>query len=418
MRNKVLLNICLLKKDLFFCLTVFGSFCFSNFFSQTPPLGACANFAIYTAVGAINSNGTTNVTGDIGTDVGAFNGFPPGIIIGQSHVADATSAQAAIDVDLAYTYLTGLACDSVISVILGGNQTLTPQTYCIGAAATLNGDLILDAQGNPNAIFILKINGALSTGTLSHVLLINSALFNHVYWQINGLLTLGNQSVFKGIALINGAMSLLDSATVDGQVLSKAGAITLSNNHVSISSNVALPIELYLFSVRCENQTAILNWRTASENNNQFFFIERSTDAMHWTEIGRLLGAGNSIIACNYSFTDGQTLDALMYYRLKQYDFDGQFKYSSSVYLSDCKQRLDGIGIFPNPGSGKFNLSYEGDQNGVTGILIYNVYGQLIYQSDVFQEAFNLSNNAEGTYFLYIKNANSIVSKKVVIEKF
>ena len=73
-------------------------------FGQAPDLGATSSFALLTSVGAFNNFGptsTTNVTGDIGTNVGAFCGFPPGIQIGQIHIEDAASAQAATDVDVA-----------------------------------------------------------------------------------------------------------------------------------------------------------------------------------------------------------------------------------------------------------------------------------------------------------------------------
>ena len=99
--------------------------------------------------------------GDIGTNVGAFTDFPPGTVIGQIHTADAVSAQAATDVGLAYSQLVGLTCGGVIGTTLGGGQILTPKIYCLGAASSLTGDLILDGQGDPGSIFIFQIDGAL-----------------------------------------------------------------------------------------------------------------------------------------------------------------------------------------------------------------------------------------------------------------
>jgi hypothetical protein len=107
------------------------------------------------------------VTGDIGTNVGAFTGFPPGIVIGAIHVADVVSAQAATDVMEAYGDLSAMTCGTVIGTTLGSGQILTPDIYCLGAASTLNGDLLLDGQCDPDAVFIFKIDGALATTTLS-----------------------------------------------------------------------------------------------------------------------------------------------------------------------------------------------------------------------------------------------------------
>ena len=70
-------------------------------FGQAPPLGSASSFAVFTAAGAFSNDGATVVTGDIGTNVGAFTGFPPGVVNGSIHVADPVSAQAAADVELA-----------------------------------------------------------------------------------------------------------------------------------------------------------------------------------------------------------------------------------------------------------------------------------------------------------------------------
>jgi Ice-binding-like len=206
-------------------------------FGQAPNLGAASNFALFTAAGAINVTGAgTIVTGDVGTNAGAFNAFLPGTLIGTSHVADAVSAQAATDVALAYGSISPIPCGpgGVIGVGLGGGQTLTPNVYCLGGASTLTGALTLDGQGNPNAIFIFKINGALSTAVNSSVTLINGASLCNVYWQINGAVALETGTVFQGNILAAGAISLLGNATLLGRGLTTMGAISAANNTVTL----------------------------------------------------------------------------------------------------------------------------------------------------------------------------------------
>ena len=202
-------------------------------FAQAPNLGATSSFAIFTAAGEVSNTGPTLVTGDVGTNGGAFNDFPPGIIIGQIHVTDAVSAQAAIDVAIAFGELSTLTCGSVLGTTLGNNQVLTPNIYCLGAASTLNGNLTLDGEGDPNAIFIFIIDGALSTSTFSNVFLINSASLCNVYWRVNGAFELGDFSVFRGTVIANGAISLLEGSSLFGRGLSTAGAISLHNNMVT-----------------------------------------------------------------------------------------------------------------------------------------------------------------------------------------
>ena len=113
-------------------------------FGQAPNLGAASSFAVFTAAGQFSNTGATQIKGDIGTNVGAFSGFPPGIVVGSIHVVDAVSAEAATDVATAYGELSSLICGAVIGTTLGNVQILTPNIYCLGAASTLNGELILD----------------------------------------------------------------------------------------------------------------------------------------------------------------------------------------------------------------------------------------------------------------------------------
>ncbi len=200
-------------------------------------LGSTADFALFTAAGAFNNIGAaTVVTGDVGTFVGAFNAFPPGILVGDQHVADGVSAQAAADVLVAYSYLANLTCGQVIGTTLGNNQVLTPNIYCTGAASSLNGNLILDAENDPNALFIFQIGGALSTSTFSNVTLINGASLCNVFWQINGAFSLGDGSVFNGTIIASGALSFLQGASLFGRGLTTAGAISLMDNIVTIPS--------------------------------------------------------------------------------------------------------------------------------------------------------------------------------------
>jgi len=226
-----------MKTNLLFLISVVALIFFpKENFSQAPNLGTASSFALFTAAGAFNNIGaSTYITGDVGTNVGAFNAFPPGTLVGEIHVADPISAQAATDVAVAYSSLSAVTCGIVHGVLLGGGEILTPNVYCLGAASTLDGTLTLDGQGDPNSLFIFKINGALSTSTFSNVVLTNSASLCNVYWQINGQFDLGNSSVFMGTVISNGALNLLDGSSILGRGLSIAGAISLQSNIVTIA---------------------------------------------------------------------------------------------------------------------------------------------------------------------------------------
>jgi len=210
-----------------------------NFGQTAPTLGTTSSFALFTATGAFSVTGASSVTGNVGTHVGAFTGFPPGTLVGQIHVADPVSTQAATDVAVAYNDLT--QSGTVILVGLGNGQILLPGVYQTGAASTLNGNLTLDGGGDPNALFIIRIGGAFATGASSTVTLTNLASLCNVYWQIGGQFDLETGSVFRGTLVVDGPIHLLGNSSLLGRGLSTAGAISLDNNVVTNSCACVAP---------------------------------------------------------------------------------------------------------------------------------------------------------------------------------
>jgi enoyl-CoA hydratase/carnithine racemase len=203
-------------------------------FGQAPNLGVTSTFALFTGTGAFDNTGASYVTGDIGSNVSPITGFPnPGTVVGLSHQIDAVSAQASIDVNVAYGQLSELSVFTVLGTTMGSGQVLKSGIYHTGAATTINGDLILDGEGDANALFIIKIGGALSTGTFANIVLRNSASMCNVFWQVEGQFNLGESSVFRGTIVADGAINLLEGSSLLGRGLTRAGAISLHNNVVS-----------------------------------------------------------------------------------------------------------------------------------------------------------------------------------------
>ena len=206
-----------------------------------PPLGLASSFALFTAVGAIDNNGPSVINGDIGTNAGAFNGFPPGVINGAIHVADTRSTQAATAVQGAYGHMSAIVYNSV--AVFGGTPavTMTPGAYSVGGASTLAGTLILDGGNDSNAKFYLQVTGALTTAQNSQVLLTRGASASNVYWQIGGLTTLGQNSVMQGTLLVDGGIIMIAGAQLTGRGLSREGAITLTSATATLPGVVAAP---------------------------------------------------------------------------------------------------------------------------------------------------------------------------------
>lgn len=199
----------------------------------TSTIGATWCFALFTQTGAITNNGST-VKGNVGTNAGAITGFTAANLDGNiSEAGDPVSVQASADVLNAYTDLNAIACGQIVSgTSLGSGQTLTPKVYCLGGALNISGDLILDAQGDPNALFIFKVGGALSTLTNARIMLINGASKYNVYWRVYGAVELNTGTQFSGTIVGEGAITL-NGSTLNGRALAIVGAIVLNGSVIT-----------------------------------------------------------------------------------------------------------------------------------------------------------------------------------------
>lgn len=195
-----------------------------------PALASTACYTLFSADGAVTNSGVTNVTGDIGTNVGLTTGFDPLTVTGTIHpIPDVSTAQCAADLGNVYTYLNTLPYDIELlyPAQFGRNLVLTPHTYIMNAAATLTDTLYLNAQGNANAVFVIKINGALSTSTYCKVIPINGTQSKNVYWEVNGAVAINDYSQFMGTVVgNNGAVSIQIGTSIDGRVLTTSGTFT------------------------------------------------------------------------------------------------------------------------------------------------------------------------------------------------
>ncbi|MFT6802688.1 MAG: hypothetical protein ACJA2N_001878 [Salibacteraceae bacterium] len=195
-------------------------------------LGVLSNFALYSAFGAVGNTGTSGYSGNIGSDGGALSGYISSIIIGDFHNADALTAQANIDVNNAYASLMALT-NTITShtAAFGSGETVFPGVYHIASAGSLAGTITLDAQGDPDAIFVFKIGGAFSVAAFSKMILTGGARRCNVFWiggagVATGAVTIGGASVLKGTFLSHGgACNTGGGVFLAGRQLSTAGAV-------------------------------------------------------------------------------------------------------------------------------------------------------------------------------------------------
>jgi len=224
-----------MKNKLLFNLIVLTLLFFPKFnFGQAPNLGTTADFALFTSIGAVSNAGIpylTKVTGNVGTNSApTITGF--GNVDGQMHYGgDPASTQASADLIIAYGNINAAIPTFFPAPLLGNGQILNAGIYAITAPTiTLDNSLTLDAQGNPNALFIIQLNGAFSTNANSQVILTNGAQACNVYWKVEGLLDMATGTSMKGTLIVNNAaINMSTGVTLEGRALSTAGAITVES---------------------------------------------------------------------------------------------------------------------------------------------------------------------------------------------
>jgi len=204
------------------------------FGAQAPVgLGTAANFAVL-AGSTVTNTGPSVISGSVGLDPGsAVTGFPPGIVLaGTTQVADGVALQAQNDLVTAYNSAAGRSSTATVSGDLAG-RTLVSGVYTSASTLGLSGALTLDAQGDPNAVFIFQAGSSLIVGSGSQVVLIGGAQACNVYWQVGSSATIGTGSSFVGNIMALTSVTMTTGATLQGRALARNGAVTLDTNTIT-----------------------------------------------------------------------------------------------------------------------------------------------------------------------------------------
>ena len=203
-------------------------------------LGTAQPYAVL-AGSAVTCTTSATITGDLGISPnGASSITGPCTVTGVTNVA-AAAAGAKADLVTAYNSLAGLACNTDLTGQDLGGLTLTPGIYCFSSSAQLTGTLTLNAQGNPDAVFIFQIGSTLTTGSGAAVSVTNggAATGCGVSWQIGSSATLGTGTAFVGNIVALSSITLNTGTGVSpGRVLARNAAVTLDTSAVSAAACV------------------------------------------------------------------------------------------------------------------------------------------------------------------------------------
>ncbi len=197
-------------------------------------LGSAADYRVLGA-STVTNTGPTVIDGNLGLSPGnAVTGFPPGLVIGATNIADGAATQAQSDLGQAITALQNQPCEHTLDNAELAGLTLTPGVYCFTSPSVgLSGALTLDAQGDDAAQFVFLIESTLTSANDSSVALTNGGSACNILWQVGSSATLGTGTRFLGSVLASVSITATTGATVTGRLLANTGAVTLDTNTIT-----------------------------------------------------------------------------------------------------------------------------------------------------------------------------------------
>jgi hypothetical protein len=178
----------------------------------------------------VTNKETSVLNGDLGVAPGdALTGFgAPSLVTGATHAGDDVASGAQADLTIAYNAAAAQSSTPLTGDL--GNRKLAPGAYSYSSDALLTGALTLDAEGDPDAEFVIQIGSQLTTESGSSVVLINGASPCNVYWQVGSSAEIGTTTAFAGNLMALTSIALLKEAVVNGRMLARNGEVTLINN--------------------------------------------------------------------------------------------------------------------------------------------------------------------------------------------
>ncbi|MEM6641610.1 MAG: hypothetical protein AAF616_01410 [Bacteroidota bacterium] len=180
------------------------------------------------------------------------------------------------------------------------------------------------------------------------------------------------------------------------------------------NTNSTLPVELTSFDAKPEGNGIMVQWETATEINNSHFDLETSYDSEEWSFLARIKGQGNSNELVSYEFFDRSNYQSPLYYRLKQFDFDGAYAYSKIVYVEP--ENLDfSFSLSPNPVNDLLEIQATSK---IERVKVISLSGSIVFQDapDRFTLEVPTKDFEDGAYVVLLEFSQGarIIKSKII----
>ena len=214
----------------------------------------------------------------------------------------------------------------------------------------------------------------------------------------------------KIFAIITGGSGFGSNVSIPGMTVfpGVCGGVNADySGGTPFTAALTLPVELTKFQAKRLDNVALITWTTASEKDNAYFAIERSTDGETFEKIGQIKGSGNTKASNDYQFTDRNPRAGVNYYRLKDVDFNGK-ETNSSVISVNFTDKSNHITLYPNPTKGNLTIDFTAETDITTNINIQDITGRVVVSQTVYINKglnvlpINTTSLSAGLYFLKV----------------
>ena len=247
----------------------------------------------------------------------------------------------------------GLTNGDIVSVVMTANNTCQTTSTVISNSITM-------IVSQPSVGGSVASDQNVLSGGDAETVNLSGHTGSVIKWQRDVVSTFNTATdVENTTTFVNGpSMGGITQTIYYRAVVQNGTCPSVNSAYVTITVVSGLPIELLYFNgVVCETGNK-LYWSTASENNNNYFNIEKTRDGKIWNSISNMKGVGNSSTQLYYSFVDEDVENIINYYRLKQTDYDGKFKYSEIISIDNRANKVKEIDKVTNILGQEVDLEY------------------------------------------------------------